>query len=176
MPEGLRLPRCTLFSPLWGRALRGNRHILLLPSPSFSLSNLPLVHAMTGPVLLVVRGSSAVPVFEKVQVPSSDPSTCPSFISLEPSISSLMISNGLQPQDKSKPSRTLHDVTVLGPESLMGSRPASVARGMDASAPGSSRKRAGPEDEAAPSSHDQEEQGERVRESRLVACHPITND
>lgn len=73
-----------------------------------------------------------------------------------------MISNGPQQQEKSKPSRSLNDVTVLGPESLMGARPASMARGaaMDA-ASGLNRKRAGPEVEAHTSSHDHEEEGER---------------
>jgi hypothetical protein len=93
-------------------------------------------------------------------VSTSDSSTFPSVMSLEPSLGSLMISNGPQQQEKAKPTRTLNDVTVLGPESLMGSRPASMARGAGMEAPGSSRKRSGPKDETHPSTLAQEEEGE----------------
>ena len=107
-------------------------------------------------------------MFEIVQVSTSDPSTFPSVMSLEPSPGSLMISNGPQPQEKTKSSRTLNDVTVLGPESLMGSRPASMARGAGVEAPGNSRKRSGPEDETHPSALAQEEEGECLSNQRAL--------
>ena len=160
--------------------LTGDRHIAHTQHQTHPLTLSPF--CAIGPILLVARGSSAVPVFEKVQVSDLDPSSFPLIISLQPSPSSGLMSNAPQGQGQGQGSKATHsisDVTILGPESLMGARPATMARGVAADA-GPSRKRAEPDDEPPPSSHATQEEGERINVARVryemapgLNSHPI---
>ncbi|GAX81324.1 hypothetical protein CEUSTIGMA_g8755.t1 [Chlamydomonas eustigma] len=115
-----------------------------------------------GPMLLVARGSTAKPVFEKVKIPSSAASdTEAPTITLEPIAGGILL-NGLSTSKEASKvplQHTRNDVTVLGPENLgqpivmrVGATDAAVAMG--------SRKRGAVEnmgDEAAPTASAMEE-------------------
>lgn len=116
----------------------------------------------TGPILLVARGNSAVPVFQIVTVEDDSALTAPRVITLEPAVGGSLLPNGSPFMSKKgeagagseRAAYTRNDVTVLGPESLVSLVPGAAAR---AEASGL-RKRADPEPEVAGSAQAEEEE------------------
>lgn len=112
-----------------------------------------------GCTLLVARGSTAQPVFERVAVPAQQASGEAPVISLQPSEGNVLLKAGggtaKTDGSKSKLQHSRNDVTVLGPENA--GQPVLTRAVGDASAAG--RKRAEPEADGGAD----EEEGERLR-------------